>query len=182
MSKLTCLSGFNARRRSSGSGSGTIGIDSILGSEAGIGNDRFCALRVTMPENGTITKLTAYLNDNTAGGFSCKGMVFSHDGPGEGDAPNYPEDLLTSGSAVAIPDSFGWVDLPVTSEYVADATPIWIAFVCNGSIRFKYQLSAWADNAFNYNAENSYSTPTDANDSGNRYDNGGLSIYATYTI
>lgn len=182
--KLTGLSGFGARRRASGGG--TVGIDSALSSEAGIGNNRACQLRITMPEAGTIQSIWMYIKSGNIGGSTnMKASLYTSVVDSSQHLPDeFISSSLSSQLSVDEADGFEWVEFDLGTPYSAtNGEALYLTMHCSSSIRFKYQLSAWTGYYFQYNNEITYSTPHDSipAQDGNRYQDGGLSIYAEYT-
>jgi hypothetical protein len=188
--RLTGLTGFGGRRRAAGGGTvvSTVGIDSVLGSQASIGNNRACQLRIVMPEAGTINSIWAYLRGGNSGvSTNMKASLYtSVDTAG---STYLPDEVISSSVSdiVVVPqeeDGFDWHEFELGTPYSAsNAEALYLTFHCSSNIDFKYQLSVWSGYWFQYNNQLTFSTPEDSDPSsdGNRYEDGGLSIYATYT-
>ncbi len=152
-----------------GNHAGTPNYDKIGLNSGNVGVGKF-----TMPAGGgSVTKLTAYMRDNTANGI--KGVIFDDDGTSAA-----PLTLLGVTGAINPTDyAEDWYDLTFASPVVLAAGDYYLGVISAGtSIWFYY--SATSGGTYKASIDNNYTTPVNWNatsDSGNLL----MDIYATYT-
>jgi len=131
------------------------------------------ACKFTAPDDGTITKITAYIWQRS-GASNAKVAIYA-------DNSGVPGNLLAeSSNEVAIPATGDWEDFTISLPITKD-TDYWFALFAGDGVRYVYDLGS--PNQLSYTWGNSYPTfpYTFDENYGPSYHNWSASIYATYT-
>jgi len=177
---VTHLVGFGSKRAAAaGENHGTIGMETIGSSQVSIGEAKAWFLKFTMPENGSATKLTAYISVNT-GTTEAKALLYDHD-----TTPDRPGNLIQDGTAYELNDdgTFRWVDLVFASPVsLTGSTIYWMGMVSSsGSPQINTKYGGVSDWRVLWNADcDTFANPQDDPNGGTALNSSGVSIYLTY--
>lgn len=133
--------------------------------------------RFTLSEDGDVTKLTAYMHNNTGASCNIKGLIYT-------EGTNQPTTLVASTPATAIgaAQGPGWVDMTFSSPVHLVAGSYWLMYVGDSTstnINNDRDLTTGYGGYSNQTAGNYDSPPNSPtmNTVGSR----SYSVYATYT-
>ena len=140
--------------------------------------DAKVASKYTLAVDGTVTKLTAYLNNQYAGHLDCYGKAIIYDGSG-----SYPVNLKAAGTTTAIADNAanGWYDFVFGSGVALTAGSWWLGLHLDANaIGVQPNWSA-SGGASSY-AMDTYSDGTAATWGTVSTGVHNIAVYATYTV
>jgi hypothetical protein len=131
------------------------------------------ACKFTVPEDGTITKITSYVWQKS-GPANAKAAIYA-------DNADTPGGLLAESNEVAVPAAEDWVNFTI-SHPITQNTDYWLAIYAGGEgIRYVYDPGSSNQLAYTWgNTYPSFPDPFGAN-YGPDYHDWNMSIYATYT-
>lgn len=148
----------------------TFGKTDIGGSNQSTGGIEYLIVcKYTMPENGTITKITAYIRNS--GATNGKAAIYS-DNAG---APNVKH---AESNEVSIGAGYSWVDFTISHVNNAGSVPLWLGVCVDDGWQQKYDAGAANQQAYKEVVYPAYPDPYGAPDG---YQAFAFSIYATYT-
>lgn len=154
-----------------------IGPETIGGSQVGLGNTKAWMQKFVMPEDGDVSKLTAYVSLSSGSG-DLKGLLYNHDG-----GTDKPSTLIATATPTALTGDgvFRWYGMTFSSPVsLTSGTTYWMGFTPSVTINTKYAADSTYRVVWNTNI-GSYASPSTISPSSGTYLNGnGLSLYATY--
>jgi fibronectin type 3 domain-containing protein len=133
------------------------------------GSNYVVACRYTMPESGSITKITAYIQSYDGAPHNGKAALYT-------DSAGVPGAKLAESSEVSI-SSLNWYDFPISYVNTQGSRDLWLAITVQNGWRYKYDAGS-----SNQEAYRSYTYPNFPDPSTPQgYHAFAMSIYATYT-
>jgi hypothetical protein len=122
-----------------------------------------------MPESGSITKITAYIQSYDGAPHNGKAALYT-------DSAGVPGAKLAESSEVSI-SSLNWYDFPISYVNTQGSRDLWLAITVQNGWRYKYDAGS-----SNQEAYRSYTYPNFPDPSTPQgYHAFAMSIYATYT-
>ena len=112
-----------------GGGGGDVGWQGFSNYTTSDTRDKQRAFQVTMPENGTVTSITAWAL-RYAGVGAVRYAIYS-------DIAGEPGNLIAQTPIGSAPLSWGWVTLPLPPTPITAGT-YWLAYTCDNDARFKH--------------------------------------------
>lgn len=171
---MNILQSFGFRTGAPAVNHGTIGIETVLGSQITMGNGKACGTRVYLPEPGALYRITAYLQ--AGAGSNTKAALYGDNAAaGEADESN----CYGVTPAGTVTNTWAWYDFDFASPI--DLTPgfYWLLALSDNGTNVKYASGQPEGNYFLYNGNITYTDGTDLS-GGQYYDNFAMSIYGTY--
>ncbi len=140
--------------------------------------DAKVASKYTLAVSATVTKLTAYLNNQYSGHVACYGKAIIYDGAG-----SYPVNLKAAGATTAIADNKanGWVDFVFGTGVALNPGSWWLGLHLDANavgVQPNWSASGGASSF----ANDTYSDGTAATWGSTNTGVHNTAIYATYTV
>jgi hypothetical protein len=134
------------------------------------------AILVNLPESGTVTKLSAYLQ-STAGTINGQMFLFLPNGTN-----STASTLISSSSVTGITTTAGWFDFAIETPPTLSAGNYWIGFAMESiGVSMGYYYDASSTTRTDYLTATYYDNPVDYI-YGNYYGGMSIALQATYTV
>jgi hypothetical protein len=151
----------------------TFGKTTVGANEWSTGGVQYVVLsKYTMPESGTITKITAYIQSSDGTAQVGRACLYA-------DNAGAPGALLAISSEVTV-SSFGWYDFSLSYTNLLGSRNLWIGFSVVNGCRYRSDAGSTNQEAAHDQTYPSYPTYPDPFWSSLIYHNFADSVYATY--
>lgn len=156
----------------------TFGVTTPGGSSGSIGSGYIRLGKFTLPENGDLSKITAYLANPNASAQVIRGIVYAADGA-DGAPSTYKG--MTAEVSVADGTAAGWKDLAFASLLSLVAGDYYLGvFAGNESSQVRLYYATVTGNRYHWRTSDVYPTPPSPWTGGSVLTNVLFSINATY--